>query len=149
MKTLERQDPRADGTLAGRLRVVIGRLRRRLQEESALDGLSAPEASALARLERVGPVSASVLAGQERVRPQSMARTLTLLESKGYIRREPDPDDARSRLIHLTDAGRSAGEGAREVRGEWLRSTLNEHLTPHELEVLEEAVTILEHVVEQ
>jgi hypothetical protein len=33
-----------------RLRVLVGRLRRRLQDESSVDDLTAPQASALARL---------------------------------------------------------------------------------------------------
>ena len=56
--------------MAADLRVFYSRLRRRMQEHSATSGLSAPQASVLARLEKDGPSTASVLAGAERMRPQ-------------------------------------------------------------------------------
>src|ERR1700742_3906763 len=59
-------------SLASDLKFFYTRLRRRMQDASATSGLSAPQASVLARLEKAGPSSASVLAGAERVRAQSM-----------------------------------------------------------------------------
>jgi len=42
------------------------------------------------------------------------------LESRGMIRRRPDPDDRRVRLLEITDAGREAKDAAQEAiqRGE-------------------------------
>ena len=59
--------------VAQRLRIFVGRLRRRMQDASSVGDLTAPQASALARLAMNEPSSTSQLAGAERVRPQSMA----------------------------------------------------------------------------
>jgi DNA-binding MarR family transcriptional regulator len=79
------------GVVARDVRVVVSRLRRRLQEVATAEDLTAPETSVLVRLGTGGAASASVLAGAERVRPQSMAATLAALEERGLVRRDPDP----------------------------------------------------------
>ena len=58
---------------ARELRVVVGRLRRRLREVSATGDLTPSQTSVLSRLGQDGAASASDLAAAERVRPQSMA----------------------------------------------------------------------------
>ena len=134
--------------LAQRLRVLIPRLRRRVQDASAVGDLSAPQASALARLAMNEPSSASQLAGAERVRPQSMAKTLAALHELGLIRREADADDGRRQLIHLTDEGRAYAQGARSSREEWLSEAMAERFTDAERTVIDQALTLLERVVE-
>jgi DNA-binding MarR family transcriptional regulator len=131
------------------LRTLLGRLRRRMQEASAVGGLSAPQASALARLAMGEPSSASQLAGAERVRPQSMATTLAALHELGLIRREADADDARRQLIFLTDEGRAYAQGARSTREEWLTDALEQRFTDAERRVIGEALVLLERVVEE
>ena len=50
--------------------------------------------------------------------------TLDELQDKGYIERQPDPDDRRVRLLAITDSGRSVKDAVQEEiqRGEerWL-----------------------------
>ncbi|HEX7307230.1 MarR family winged helix-turn-helix transcriptional regulator [Lentzea sp.] len=133
-----------------RLRVFVQRLRRKLQDESSVHDLSAPQASALARLLLLDePSTASRLAGAERVKPQSMAKTLGTLHEQGLIERAPDPDDGRRTLITLTEAGRAAARGARAQRIEWLTEALAQRFTEAERQVIEEAVTLLERVVDE
>ncbi|GLY54139.1 MarR family transcriptional regulator [Lentzea sp. NBRC 102530] len=133
-----------------RLRVLVGRLRRRLQDESSVDDLTAPQASALARLLLLGePSTASQLAGAERVKPQSMAKTLTALHEQGLIQRAADPSDGRRQLITLTPDGRAAAQGARATRIEWLTDALTQALSESERQVIAEALTLLERVVEE
>jgi DNA-binding MarR family transcriptional regulator len=134
--------------IAHRLRVFVGRLRRRVQDASSIGDLTAPQASALARLVLGEPSSASQLAGAERVRPQSMAKTLTVLHERGLIRREPDPDDARRQLLFLTDAGRACAQGARANREEWLADAFEQRFSPAERTLIDQALTLLERVVE-
>ncbi|TQS43149.1 MarR family winged helix-turn-helix transcriptional regulator [Cryptosporangium phraense] len=134
---------------AQRLRIVFGRLRRRLQDASAVSGLSAPQASALARLALNEPASASQLAGAERVRPQSMAKTIAALHDLGLIRREADPDDGRQKWIYLTDEGRAAAQGARSHREEWLTDAIAQRFTDDERHLIDQALTLLERVVDQ
>ncbi|WP_394621131.1 MarR family winged helix-turn-helix transcriptional regulator [Lentzea sp. JNUCC 0626] len=133
-----------------RLRVLVGRLRRRLQDESSVDDLTAPQASALARLLLLDePSTASQLAGAERVKPQSMAKTLTALHEQGLIQRAADPSDGRRQLITLTPDGRDAAQGARATRIEWLTDALTQRLSESERQVIAEALTLLERVVEE
>jgi DNA-binding MarR family transcriptional regulator len=119
-----------------------------VQDASSVDGLSAPQASALARLALNEPSSASQLAGAERVRPQSMAKTLTVLQQRGLIRREADVSDARRQLIFLTDAGRAHAQSARTNRREWLAEAFEQRYTEDERRVIDGALTLLERVLE-
>jgi DNA-binding MarR family transcriptional regulator len=145
----EQMEPDSPAGVAQRLRIFVSRLRRRLQDESSVGGLSAPQASALARLALNEPSSASQLAGAERVRPQSMAKTLAALHEQGLIRREADADDARRQLIFLTDEGRAYALGARASRQEWLTEAFERRLTEAERLVIAQALTLLERLVEE
>ncbi|WP_329046384.1 MarR family transcriptional regulator [Amycolatopsis sp. NBC_01488] len=130
------------------LRVLVGRLRRKMMDATAVGDLTSAQASALARLAINEPATASVLAGAERVRPQSMAATVAALEKLGLIRREDDPADGRRQLLFLTPEGRAYGHGARASRHEWLARTLAQRLTEDELAVVNEALALLGRVVE-
>jgi DNA-binding MarR family transcriptional regulator len=140
--------PASAVTAAGALRVFVGRLRRQLQDASAIGELTSAQASALARLAADEPSSTSVLAGAERVRPQSMAATVAALEKHGLVRREDDPGDGRRQLIFLTPEGRADAQGARASRQEWLARTLAQRLTEAEVAVVNEALVLLERIVE-
>jgi DNA-binding MarR family transcriptional regulator len=129
--------------LASDLRPVLGQLVRRLRAEHRFP-LS--QGSVLGRLDREGPRSTSDLAVAERVRPQSMAQTLTDLEGEGMIARRPDPDDRRRVLIELTDAGREALRADRRNREGWLARAIDERLTPEEQAVLARSVELLERL---
>jgi DNA-binding MarR family transcriptional regulator len=130
------------------LRVFFGRLRRQLQDASAVGELTSAQASALARLAINEPSSTSALAGAERVRPQSMAATVAALEKQDLVRREDDPGDGRRQLIFLTPSGRAYARGARASREEWLTRTLAERLSEAELAVVNEAMDLLQRIVE-
>jgi DNA-binding MarR family transcriptional regulator len=130
------------------LRVFFGRLRRQMQDASAVGELTSAQASALARLAANEPTSTSALAGAERVRPQSMAATIAILERQGLIRREDDPGDGRRQLLFLTPAGRADAHGARASREEWLTRTLAQRLSESELAVVNQAMALLERIVE-
>jgi DNA-binding MarR family transcriptional regulator len=141
-------DLSAPEALAHRLRILFGRLRRRLQDASSVGDLPAPQASALARLAANEPSSASELAGAEKVRPQSMAKTVTALEDRALVRREADELDGRRQLLFLTEAGRAAAEGARSNREEWLAGVFAERFTDAERQIVARAFDLLERVVE-
>lgn len=46
------------------------------------------------------------------MRPQSIGELLSKLEKKGYITRTPSPEDKRVIIVHLTEAGANADDGA-------------------------------------
>jgi DNA-binding MarR family transcriptional regulator len=130
---------------ASELRVVLGRLMRRLRAEHTLP-LS--HATVLARLEREPARTASELAAAERVRPQSMAQTLAELEADGLVTRRPDPTDRRRALVELAEAGRAALEHDRLRREGWLSAAIGENLSEDEQSVLAEAIGLLGRLVE-
>jgi DNA-binding MarR family transcriptional regulator len=63
-----------------------------------------------------GPVTGSALAERLGVTQQAASKAVAGLERRGYVRREPDPTDARARLVTLTSRGRDAVEGGRRHR---------------------------------
>jgi DNA-binding MarR family transcriptional regulator len=119
-----------------------------MQDASAIGELTSAQASALARLTANEPSSTSALAGAEKVRPQSMAETVAILEKQGLIRREQDPGDGRRQLIFLTPTGRAYGQDARSSRQEWLARTLADRLSEDELALVNQAMALLGRVVD-
>lgn len=142
----EARDERfSEDPLAGDLRIVIGRLVRRLRSERRL-GLTS--AAVLARLEREGPQATGQLARAECVRPQSMSQTLAELEAEGLVGRRPDRSDMRRTLIELTAKGAEAIREERAIREGWLATALAEHFTARERELVAEAMPLLARLAE-
>src|SRR5262245_51210293 len=95
------QSPSPAASAAARdLIVLFRRLRGRIRQLTAGD-LTPSQASVLARLNRDGASSTTVLARAEGVRPQSMTATLSSLDERGLIERHPDPEDGRRQVITL------------------------------------------------
>jgi DNA-binding MarR family transcriptional regulator len=130
--------------LASELRVVLGQLVRRLRAEHRFP---ISQGTVLGRLDREGPRGVSDLAAAERVRPQSMAQTVSDLEGEGLVGRRPDPDDGRRALVTLTAAGREALESDRRHREGWLVAAIEE-LPPRERRILGDSVSLLRRLAE-
>lgn len=131
-------------TLPTELRVVLGRLLRRLRSEHRF---SFTQASVLGRLDRDGPRSIGELATIESVRPQSMSQTIAELEADGLVERRPDERDGRRTQVALTARGRKALDGDRAAREGWLGTAIGQ-LTPQEQGVLREAVDLLNRLAD-
>ena len=133
--------PKVDATqTASELRLAISRLIRRLRREHTL---SISHAAVLGRLEREGARTTSALAVSERVRPQSMAQTISELSIDGLVSRRPDPDDRRQTLIELTPHGAETLTRERARREGWLALAIADNLDASEQEVLARAVPLL------
>jgi DNA-binding MarR family transcriptional regulator len=105
-------------------------------------------ASVLDRLDKEGPASTSDLARAERVRPQSMAATITALEKGGFIERHPDPADSRRHLIALTvDTGAQIAV-RRQARSDWLATSLEERFSAAERADIARVVRLLARLAE-
>ncbi|HEY2789918.1 MAG TPA: MarR family transcriptional regulator [Gaiellales bacterium] len=133
-------------TLASDLRVVIGRLVRRLRAERR--DISLAQLTVLGRLDRDGLSGVSAIAAAERVRPQSVASTVAALEQAGLISRRPDPGDGRRVVLELTTAGREALADDRRRREGWLADAIARDLTADERRVLGEAAALLRRIAD-
>jgi DNA-binding MarR family transcriptional regulator len=130
--------------LASDLRVVLGQLIRRLRSEHRF---SLSQGSVLGRLDREGAQSVSDLAFAERVRPQSMAQTVTDLEGDGLVARAPDPDDGRRALVSLTEAGLTELREDRLRREGWLVRAIEE-LPAADQATVERAIVLLRQLAD-
>src|ERR1700736_7080276 len=106
--------------LAAELRVLIGKLKRRLREQAHLGDLTWSQMSALSRLEREGPATVTTLARAEGMRPQSMGANISVLEATGLVSGVPDPTDGRQIILSLTAACREWLKTGRAAREDWL-----------------------------
>jgi DNA-binding MarR family transcriptional regulator len=92
-----------DNEVATRLRLAVGRLARRIR--LATNDIPPLQLSALATLDKHGPLRSGELAAREAVTAPTMTRVLTALTERGLVMREADPTDARSVRVSLSQAG--------------------------------------------
>jgi DNA-binding MarR family transcriptional regulator len=131
--------------LASELRLILGRLIRRMRSEGRIP---IAQLAVLGRLDRGGPTTVSALATAERVRPQSMSQTVGELESDGLVTRRPDPTDRRQLLVELTDAGHASLAEERRHREGWLARAIAEDLSAAERRALERALESLRRLAD-
>jgi DNA-binding MarR family transcriptional regulator len=142
------RDPLVDD-VAGALQASVRLLVQRLRQTEAVEGdLSSPETSALARLDRTGPTTASELARLERISPQSMGATLSALEERGLVERVPDPRDGRRAILSLTASGQQLLKRRRSSRSQLLSEALETGFTRAELAKLQAAAPLIERLAQ-
>ncbi|MBT2503488.1 MarR family winged helix-turn-helix transcriptional regulator [Curtobacterium sp. ISL-83] len=100
--------------IAARLAAAVGRINRRARSDSASLGYGI--VSALATIQRHGPLRPGDVSRLEVVTKPTMTRILTELEQRGFIEREADPRDGRAFMVTATPAGIDAVEQARSAR---------------------------------
>ncbi|OZC61925.1 MarR family transcriptional regulator [Rhodococcus sp. 15-725-2-2b] len=105
--------------------------------------LTPTQLQTLGNLDRIGAMSARELATVERVTPQTVARTVTLLEERGLVTRIQDPDDGRAQIISITHEGKAKLGADRRKRDEWLANALDTHCSAVERDVLFAAGALL------
>jgi DNA-binding MarR family transcriptional regulator len=100
----------------------------------AATGLKNTQYSLLSHVLRLGPIRPSDLARHLGLDASTLTRNLQLLEAQGWLRQGPG-ENARSRLIEITDAGRAKrAEGQRAWKQAQL--SLNERLGPERVATL-------------
>jgi DNA-binding MarR family transcriptional regulator len=129
---------------AREVRVVFSRLRRRLRESYDTAELTPSQMSVLSRLDKDGDASVSDLALAERVRHQSMASTVAVLEKRGLVSRRQDPDDGRRQLVSVRKAGHKLLDDGRRAGEEWLSRVLAGQLTEGERQTVLKAMALLD-----
>jgi DNA-binding MarR family transcriptional regulator len=132
--------------LSARLRLAIARTARRLRQEAGTD-LSPSLSSALATIERRGPLTPSELAEAERVRRPTATRVVARLEDAGLVERASDPSDGRISLVNASADGRALLRRMRSRKDAYLSRRLRD-LEPKEVAALERATEVLERMLE-
>jgi len=135
--------------LAARLRMAVVRTSRRLRQEAAgsRTDLTPTAVSALATVERHGPLTPSELAAIERIKRPTATRILRVLEEAGLVDRARDPADGRSSLLSVNPAGRERLRRLRGRKNAYLARRMRD-LPADDLRTLERAAAILEQMLE-
>jgi len=113
----------APGALPGgctnaKLRQLTRRVGQHFDAEVAQSGLKTTQYSLLSAIEARGPVRSVDLAASLHMTASTLSRNLHLLVDAGWVRIDEGPD-ARSRLVGITEAGRTR---RREARAHWRRA---------------------------
>jgi DNA-binding MarR family transcriptional regulator len=137
------------GALAGDLRALVGKLRRRMREQGSAGDFTPSQIAVLLRLERDGAATVSSLARAEGMRPQSMGTIVAALEALGQIEGAPDPADGRQTLWSLTETFRRSVRASRAAREDWLGHVIDARLSGTEQAQLARAVLLLKRLVDE
>ncbi|MFC3741294.1 MarR family winged helix-turn-helix transcriptional regulator [Paractinoplanes deccanensis] len=129
-----------DEELAEALRVAIGDFVRRAR---AGDRMPPGQAAVLGHLDREGALSIADLARRERVRHQSMTRTVHLLGDQGRVELRPHEADRRQVVVALTAAGREALAAERRHRSAGIASAIRDDLDDEEREIIRRIPEVL------
>jgi DNA-binding MarR family transcriptional regulator len=101
----QRAEPADALELAGELRSAVNRLAYVLRAPAAERGVTPTRLTALATLERLGPMRPGDLATRLQITAASMSRLTEVLGQGGWITRTADPADRRACLLALSGHG--------------------------------------------
>jgi DNA-binding MarR family transcriptional regulator len=131
-------------TLAGRLRPIVFRLGRILRQQD--DSGHAPATlTALAVIEREGPLTLGALAAQEQVSPPTITKVVDALEAQKFVERIRDENDRRVCRVRITARGKRQLESSRTRRTAWLATQLDD-VSSDDLARLADALPVLERL---
>jgi DNA-binding MarR family transcriptional regulator len=111
--------------LSGRLRFAVASLVRVLRQQDPGD-LGLGLTSALATVNRHGPLTLGELATAERISPPSVTAIVRKLEERGLVERRPDDRDRRVCRLQTSAAGRRHLTATRARRTAWLTARVAE-----------------------
>ncbi|MCR9138917.1 MAG: MarR family transcriptional regulator [Alphaproteobacteria bacterium] len=86
---------------------IMGRYNDTLREDLRRQGLSVPQARALAVLSVIDRVTVNDLSVYTVIEQSTLSRTLDALEAQGLVRRETSRKDSRIKHVIMTDDGRA------------------------------------------
>jgi DNA-binding MarR family transcriptional regulator len=136
-----------DTELVARLRAVIPRLARMLNDTSTGADLTPTQYSVLALVHVRGPIGLTELTELEGLNPTMLSRIVKVLDERGLIRRMPDPGDLRAARVEATPEGAKVHEQVRTQRTKVLSDCLT-GLPADTTAMLLEAVPDLEALAE-
>lgn len=133
---------------AATLRMLAGKLSRRLRESAPPGELTWSQVAVLGHLVRDGAMTVTQLAAAEGVRSQSMGATVAGLLTAGWVAAEPDPRDGRKTRYRPTPASLAVIDASRAVRDDWLVKTLEARFSPAEQQQLIDALPLLQRLTD-
>lgn len=135
--------------LASDIRVIVGRLKRRLRGHGGDHDLTPSQVSVVLRLEKDGSAPVSTLARAEGVRPQSMSAVVAPLQDAGLVQGAPDPGDGRQTLMSLTPKCLKLLRDGRAAKQDWLTARILQKLSMREQEKLRSALELLARLADE
>jgi DNA-binding MarR family transcriptional regulator len=132
-----------DTELVARLRSVIPRLARVLNDTSTGEDLTPTQYSVLSLVRGRGPLGLTELTELEGLNPTMLSRVVKALDERGLIRRMQDPGDLRAARVAATPEGERVHERVRDQRTKVLSECLHD-LPPQTTAKLLAAVPDLE-----
>jgi DNA-binding MarR family transcriptional regulator len=133
--------------LASQLRLSVHRLARKLRREGRPE-VTLTLLSALATVERHGPLTAGSLAQHEQVTKPTCTGLIAHLLEQDLVERTADLEDGRIAWLQITPEGRRRLGKVRHRKDAYLATRMR-RLTPDELEILERATSILERLTSE
>jgi DNA-binding MarR family transcriptional regulator len=130
----------------GDLRVVVGRIARRIKQLYDAGEVTFSETSVLSRLNRAGAATPSSLATAEHVKPQAIAAILHALEKRGLVRRTPDEVDGRRVVVAITAAGGAILTDKGRAVSQRMAGILDQEFNASERQILADAVPLLDRL---
>jgi DNA-binding MarR family transcriptional regulator len=134
--------------IARRIRRSVTQLARRLRAERPAHAISLSKLSVLGRLSRNGPLTATDLAEQERIQPQSLTRLLADLEQRALVTRRQDQSDRRQMIIEITSKGSELLSEDARPQAAWLARAVSNVLSPVEQELLRLAAQLMQRLTD-
>ena len=136
-----------DTELVARLRAVIPRLARVLNDTTTGADLTPTQYSVLALIHVRGPLGLTELTELEGLNPTMLSRVVKVLDERGLIRRMQDPGDLRAARVEVTPEGAKLHDQLRAKRTKLLFGCL-QALPPDSAAMLLNAIPGLEALAE-
>jgi DNA-binding MarR family transcriptional regulator len=114
-----------DTELVARLRAVIHRLARVLNDTSTGEDLTPTQYSVLALVRVRGPLGLTELTELEGINPTMLSRVIKVLDERGLIRRMQDPGDLRAARVAVTQEGERVHDRVLQLRNKVLTDCLH------------------------
>jgi DNA-binding MarR family transcriptional regulator len=139
-------DEQAALATATEIRVLAGRLRRRLRAEAQAQEYTEAQVMVMTHLLRENVATVTELAEAAGVRTQSMGATVAGLLDAGLVVGSPDPADGRRTLLAISDDARNTIEANRSAKEDWLFRTIRNTLSESEQKELARGVELLSRI---
>lgn len=119
-----------EGYLTYLLRQANASVRLALDRALAKEGMTYPQQAALTMIRAYGAISAADLARLVLLTPQTVNGIVRALETRGAIRKAPDPVHGRILRLAITEEGRSLNKRCRTLTAP-IEATLKARMPPH------------------